>query len=99
MSGGRAASVLAAAGIMLAALPAWAQQVQSPLPPADLDLDAPLDPMPDLDLGWPELPGASDPVASAGADEPARVSGEREADVRLAGIDRIGGEEAVREGF
>ena len=99
MSGGRAASVLAAAGVLLGAAPLHAQQA-TPLPPsAELDPDAPLDPMPDIGLDWPELPSASDPTASAGEGEPARVSGEREAAVRLAGLDGIGGEQEIREAF
>ena len=100
MSGGRTASVLAAAGVMLGAMPLHAQHVAEPQPPAELDPNAPLDAMPDIGLDWPELPAASATgEQSAGVDEPARVSGEREAAVRLAGLDGIGGESAIREGF
>jgi len=62
MSGGRAASVLAAAGVMLGAAPLHAQQAFPPPPPAELDPNAPLDPMPDIGLDWPELPSASEPA-------------------------------------
>ncbi len=92
--------MLAAAGVMLGAAPLHAQQAPPPLPPSELDPNAPLDAMPDIGLDWPELPSASEPGApESGANEPARVSGEREAGVRLAGIEGIGGEQAVRDGF
>ena len=104
MTGGsgrkRAASMLVAAGFALGAAPLHAQSV--PPSGAELDPNAPLDPMPDLGVDWPDLDAAPAAPAEPGApSSEAQVpfSGVRETHVRLAGIDGIGGEEAIEEAF
>src|SRR5688572_28058201 len=59
----RAARLLCAAACTLAlAAPAHAQSAPPP-GPGDLDPSAPLDPMPDLGVEWPDPGAADEPVA------------------------------------
>ena len=58
--GRRGAFLLAAAACGLA-LPVPARAQQSPADPAELDPSAPLDPMPDLGVDWPDM-ASPDPV-------------------------------------
>ena len=59
MGRGRACLLAAAASAVVFSVPARAQQ--SPSEPAELDPSAPLDPMPDLGVEWPDM-DAPDPV-------------------------------------
>ncbi|MBB3763389.1 autotransporter assembly complex protein TamA [Sphingomicrobium lutaoense] len=82
-------ALLAACGVVAVAAPAYAQdgatpgnEQEAPLPP--VDVDSPLDPLPGLDLEWPELD--SDPPLS---DTPAAltdVADEIRYEVRLTGL-------------
>ena len=94
--GARAAAWLlrAAASAALCTSPAFAQDAQTQLPP--LDPSAPLDPMPDIGVDWPDLgqDAAQEPIAAA---EPLAVAppavdpnAEREYSVAINGLHRVG---------
>src|SRR5688500_7892385 len=69
----------AACGLALGA-PAIAQPAP-PTEPADLDPSAPLDPMPDLGLEWPDPGAADEPVAPTPGEEIAEQPPEAQAAV------------------
>ena len=73
MGRGRACLLAAAACGLALAAPARAQQ---PGPgPAELDPNAPLDPMPDLGVDWPDM-DSPDPLPEPESDQPAATAGE-----------------------
>ena len=102
------------AGLMLGASPLAAQQPPPPPDPSELDPSAPLEPMPDLGVEWPDL-DAPDPapppevegVASEDAAETIEEVAERVEDsaaarrytYRLTGLDTVEQAETIREGF
>ena len=65
------------AGLTLGAVP-LAAQVMPPVDPAELDPSAPLDPMPDLGVDWPDL-NVPDAAPSPDPDGAVPVAGEAEA--------------------
>ena len=107
MGRGRASLLAAAACGLALAVPARAQQ---PAPgPAELDPNAPLDPMPDLGVDWPDM-DSPDPLPepitgeAAGARESAGPAIEdsataRRYDYRVGGLDGIAEAETIREQF
>jgi translocation and assembly module TamA len=107
MGRGRACLLAAAACGLAMAAPARAQQ---PVPgPAELDPNAPLDPMPDLGVDWPDM-DSPDPLPepvpgeTASAAEPAGPAIEDAATARryayrLDGLDGIAEAETIREQF
>jgi translocation and assembly module TamA len=83
----------ALAALLLCACPG-ALLAQEPPPPADpfdqppLDPSAPLDPLPDLGVDWPDMePGANDPIADAPDAGIADAAAERRYVVRIEGLD------------
>ena len=102
--GARAAAWLlcASASAAVCASPALAQQAQQSLPP--LDPSAPLDPMPDIGVDWPDLateaPGEPlanpSPLASAPV---ADVTTKREYSIAINGIHRVGNAAELVEAF
>ncbi|HKX91643.1 MAG TPA: BamA/TamA family outer membrane protein [Sphingomicrobium sp.] len=89
---------------MILAHPAVAQAAQ-PLPPGDpaeLDPSAPLDPMPDLGVEWPDL-NAQDPLAPAQVETapPSAdlIGGDRRYAVRIDGLAEIGDTERLLATF
>lgn len=102
------------AGLALGAAPLCAQQPVQPIDPAELDPSAPLDPMPDLGVEWPDL-NAPDPApppevegvapetaAQATAESAERIedaSASRRYSWSLSGIDGLEQSEAIREDF
>ena len=77
----RALGAAAAVSLALPLAPAWAQQT-APTDPAELDPSAPLDPMPDLGVDWPDLgKAAPQPLPQAQAETPPPAPTET-ADVR-----------------
>ena len=105
MSARLVARLLCAAALAaLASAPALAAQAQpSPPNPTDLDPSAPLDPMPDLGVAWPDLehaPPESVPPEEAPADEAIVDSGgERQYAITISGLERIGNAEALVKAF
>ncbi len=100
------------AGLALGAAPLRAQTV--PTDPAELDPSAPLDPMPDLGVDWPDLetpepapPPEAQGVAPADAAEATSEALERVEDSAaarqyrwtLSGLEGVEGGDAVRLGF
>jgi len=83
----------AAASTALACAPALAQQTAAPNS-ADVDPSAPLDPMPDLGVEWPDLGKAppEEPLSQAPATETgvADMSSERHYAIAIDGIEKIG---------
>ncbi|MBW8785886.1 MAG: BamA/TamA family outer membrane protein, partial [Novosphingobium sp.] len=80
-----AARLLCAAAAAAFALPIHAQTAPSPPPPdpAELDPSAPLDPLPDLGVAWPEL-NARETTAPPPASTPAVGSKKKEATTAVA---------------
>ena len=108
MGRGRACLLAAAACGLALSAPARAQQ---PGPgPAELDPNAPLDPMPDLGVDWPDM-DSPDPLPEPEPGEPAATAGEaggqaiddaaaaRRYDYRIGGLDAIAEAETIREQF
>ena len=101
-----AALLLLAVGVGVRATPAFAQQ-QSPPPapvdPAELDPSAPLDPMPDIGVDWPDLnapdKGAIATPGTSGAAAVNDLSVLRRYTVAIAGVESLDGNEALREAF
>jgi translocation and assembly module TamA len=97
---GRAARLLYAAATLPLASTAAAQTVPPPQPPdaAELDPSAPLDPMPNLGVAWPDL-NAKDTAAPA----PNKVSTESAGELRytwmLEGLSSIGNAEDLLKAF
>src|SRR4051812_41080104 len=92
----------AAAALAFAASPALAQPSTPPTDPAELDPSAPLDPLPDLGVPWPDM-NAPDEVNSAEA-HPAQVqavdeTGERKYTIAIEGLDVVGGEDDILKAF
>jgi translocation and assembly module TamA len=96
----------AAAAWAIASAPALAQTAQ-PSDPAELDPSAPLDPMLDLGVEWPDL-NASEPIAPAapgpGAKSPAKPaadqgSSERRYTIEVEGLATVAGAEDLLEAF
>jgi len=103
--GARAAARLlcAAASAALACSPALAEQQQQP-DASELDPTAPLDPMPDIGVDWPDLNG--EPPGQPAADEPAQAqsepitdtAAERHYAIAILGLDAVGNRDIlVRE--
>src|SRR5215213_7669388 len=96
----------AAALCSILAAPAVAQTASPPPPPpndpTELDPSAPLAPLPDLEVGWPDLnrpdepPGAQGPTAEPGSQPDA---GDRHYSVVIEGLREIGGAEGLLEAF
>ena len=102
------------AGLALGAAPLCAQVTQQPSDPTELDPSAPLDPLPDLGVDWPDM-NAPDPapppevegVAAEDAAEATEQDAERVEDAAAArsyrwsisGIDDLAESEAIRAGF
>jgi translocation and assembly module TamA len=97
----------AAASSALACAPALAQQAQLPptTPPdsADVDPSAPLDPMPDIGVPWPEIgkapPEEPAPSASPGATAITDTASEHYYAITVAGLERIGNSEELVRSF
>jgi translocation and assembly module TamA len=102
------------AGLSLVAAPLWAQTAPPPADPGELDPSAPLDPMPDLGVDWPDMdqpdpapPPEVEGVAPDDAAEATRDAAEQVEDASasrryrwtLTGLDEIEEAEAVRQGF
>jgi translocation and assembly module TamA len=102
------------AGLSLAAAPLWAQTAPPPADPGELDPSAPLDPMPDLGVDWPDMdqpdpapPPEVEGVAPDDAAEATRDAAEQVEDASasrryrwtLTGLDEIEEAEPVRQGF
>ena len=102
------------AGLALGASPLAAQQALPPPDPTELDPSAPLDPMPDLDVEWPDL-DAPDPapppeVEGVGSEDAAETiedvadrvedsAAARRYTYALTGLDTVDEGEALRAGF
>ena len=103
--GARAAAWLlcAAATAALCASPATAQQAQPQLPP--LDPSAPLDPMPDIGVDWPDLAkeAAEEPLAAGTPLETAPAildaNAERQYSVAINGLHRPGNAAELVDAF
>lgn len=90
----------AAAGAALVAAPAAAQNPPEPFP--ELDPSAPLDPMPDIGVEWPDLgtPEESLPESPAAEAPPlSDGSGEHHYAIVISGLERIGNAEALVSEF
>src|SRR3954467_13502705 len=94
----------AALGAILAspALPQAVQPVPPQSGPAELDPSAPLDPMPDLGVEWPEL-NAADQSSTAQPGQPDQQSnqnsGERKYVMVIEGLGDVGGQEDLLKAF
>jgi len=99
--GRRGAFLLAAAACGLA-LPVPARAQQAPADPAELDPSAPLDPMPDLGVDWPDM-ASPDPVIEPEPSDPVEATAEATASdniedsaaarryaLRIAGLETVG---------
>ena len=99
-----AALLLLAAGMSAGAAPALAQQ-QSPPPadPAELDPSAPLDPMPDIGVDWPDLKAPDNGTIAAPGTAPIAPATDlsvlRRYDVAISGIQALDDNEALRKAF
>jgi translocation and assembly module TamA len=98
----------AAAACALGAASALGQSAPPPADPAELDPTAPLDPMPDLEVEWPDLDSAEDgtPPAAAARPEPLavaepsdEVTGELRYTVAIEGLDALGNSEELVDAF
>ena len=86
------------AGLAQQGVPASPQDSAAPLPdPAELDPSAPLDPLPDLGVDWPDVttpdPTPAPDPAVAGEERPARIDdaiGERHYSLTVEGLEGIG---------
>lgn len=98
----------AAAGLTMAS--AAAAQQSPPASPdplqdsAELDPSAPLDPLPDLGVDWPDIttPDPAEPDADSGDDRSARIEnaiGERHYSMMVKGLDKIADGEALLASF
>ncbi|HET7316674.1 MAG TPA: BamA/TamA family outer membrane protein [Sphingomicrobium sp.] len=109
MSGRLAARLLcAAASTALACAPAHAQEAQQTGPPqppdsTGLDPSAPLAPMPDLGVDWPDLnkappgePDAEPPTETARTPD---ISSDRYYAIAIKGLDRLGNAAALVDAF
>jgi translocation and assembly module TamA len=92
----------AAASTALVCAPALAQQTAAPNS-ADVDPSAPLDPMPDLGVDWPDLgkappeePLSQAPAAATGV---ADMSSERRYAIAIDGLEKIGNAQALVAAF
>lgn len=89
-AGRRVAASMAVAALILCHDPAWAQerggldQVDQPLDPS-----APLDPLPDLGVDWPEMEPGPDAIADSPDTNIADAAVERSYTVRLTGLDGL----------
>lgn len=91
----------AAASTAFAAFPAHAQQAQTG-DPADLDPSAPLDPMPDIGVDWPDLSKQpADEGEAAQPGQPAAITDTSEIRYTIAieGLEAIGNSEAIVDEF
>ena len=99
----RAARLQCAAALCaILASPAFAQVAPPPQPtdPAELDPSAPLAPLPDLEVGWPDLnANDSSPAAAAAAAEPAADVGEHNYVLAIEGLRDVGGADELLEAF
>ncbi len=102
------------AGLALGAAPLGAQAPAPPTGPADLDPSAPLDPMPDLGVEWPDLnlpepeappevEGVAPEAAAESAEEAAELVEDASATQRyrwtISGLDGVEAAPAIRSGF
>ena len=102
------------AGLALGTAPLCAQVVPQPPDPTELDPSAPLEPMPDLGVDWPDMnspdpapPPEVEGVAPEDAAEATEKAAERVEDAAAArtyrwsisGIDSLAEAEAIRDGF
>jgi translocation and assembly module TamA len=102
------------AGLALGAAPLHAQTAPQPTGPADLDPSAPLDPMPELGVEWPdlnqpepELPPEVEGVAPDAAAEATQeaaegvedAAAERRYEWTISGLDGVADAAAIRGGF
>jgi translocation and assembly module TamA len=109
MGKGKARWLAAAMGLGLSP-PALAQAVPAPPRPgtAELDLDAPLDPMPDLGVAWPDMGETPAPLEANAPTAAAQAAGDsavadfgttRDYRVLLDGLAGTEAESALREAF
>jgi translocation and assembly module TamA len=98
----------AAAAAALCSSAAQAQAVSQPPPdPAELDPNAPLDPMPGLGVEWPDLnakdstaaPAAASPAARQASTTVTEGTGEIRYTVELAGLSGVGASEDLLKAF
>jgi translocation and assembly module TamA len=96
----------AAAWSALACPPAFAQQQpsQTPPQPADIDPSAPLDPMPDIGVPWPEIGTAppeeqSSPETAAGESAITDTASEHYYAITIAGLERLGNSAELVKSF
>ncbi len=93
----------AAASLALLSSPAFAQDSQPPPASPELDPSAPLDPMPDIGVDWPDLDKA--PPEELAPEEPSATVGVTESSAQLhyaiaiEGLERIGNAEEMVEAF
>src|SRR5689334_8863990 len=99
----RAACLQCAAALWVVAQSAALAQAPAPPPPADpaeLDPSAPLDPLPDLEVGWPDLnANDSSPAAAAAAAEPAADVGEHNYALAIEGLRDVGAADELLKAF
>ena len=95
----------AALGAMVAA-PALAQQTTPPPPqvqpgpPAELDPSAPLDPLPDLGVDWPDLKAVeAPPVATPVANAPAEAASTSRYTLTIQGLEPVGDAQGLLTSF
>ena len=96
----------AAAVLACAAAPAFAQTAPPPSDPAELDPSAPLAPMPDLGVPWPDMnaPGeVQPPEGAAGAKavqaQPTDETGEHRYTIAIEGLNVVGDVEEILKAF
>ncbi|HVM21726.1 MAG TPA: BamA/TamA family outer membrane protein [Sphingomicrobium sp.] len=95
----------AAAAAALCGAPAHAQGVAQSADPAELDPTAPLDPMPDLGVEWPDLDlrGTAPPAPSAAGPSPSQqvtaTSGAVRYTVSIEGLDGVANGEEILDSF
>ena len=108
--GRRGAFLLAAAACGLA-LPVPARAQQSPADPAELDPSAPLDPMPDLGVDWPDMASPDPVIEPEPSDSTEATAGETTSDniedsaaarryaVRIEGLETVADSAELVERF
>jgi len=100
---GPARLLCAAAIVALACPPAFAQQ--APGDPAELDPSAPLDPMPDLGVEWPDLDAGPpdelppDQAGAPAADPITDTAAQRHYAIAIDGLDGVGNRDALVKEF
>jgi translocation and assembly module TamA len=85
----RSGAALAVAAYLAAAIPLTSPALAQTAPEAEpaLDPDSPLDPLPGLEVDWPELPAESAPADAAAASATTDAGAALRYEVRLEGLD------------